>query len=110
MGGRIEVISYTVSSNGTLICCHCFDAAADGGSGVAAVVAVLRTLDKATPAVVDADLVTKERRSSSLLLLLLLLDEENNVVLCERGVPRLLVGVKAATLLLTAARASMADE
>ena len=109
--GESKSISYTVSSNGTLICCHCFDAdAADAGSGVAAVVAVVKTDDRATPAVVDADLVTKERRSSSLLLLLLLLDEENNVVLCERGVPRLLVGVKAATLLLTAARASMADE
>ena len=56
---------------------------------------------------VDADLVTKERRSSSLLILLLL-DEVNNAVLCER-VPRL-VGAKADTLLLTAARASMADE
>ena len=105
--GESKSISYTVSSNGTLICCHCFDAdAADAGSGVAAVVAVVKTDDRATPAVVDADLVTKERRSSSLLLLLLL--DENNVVLCER-VPRL-VGAKADTLLLTAARASMADE
>ena len=104
--GESKSISYTVSSNGTLICCHCFDAdAADAGSGVAAV--VVRTVDKATPAVVDADLVTKERRSSSLLLLLLL--DENNVVLCERVPPRL-VGAKAATLLLTAARASMAAE
>ena len=105
--GESKSISYTVSSNGTLICCHCFDAdAADAESGVAAVPAV-RTVDRATPAVVDADLVTKERRSSSLLILLLL-DEVNNAVLCER-VPRL-VGAKADTLLLTAARASMADE
>ena len=106
--GESKSISYTVSSNGTLICCHCFDAdAADAGSGVAAVVAVVKTDDRATPAVVDADLVTKERRSSSLLILLLLA-EVNNAVLCER-VPRL-VGAKADTLLLTAARASMADE
>ena len=94
-----------MSSNGTLICCHCFDAAAEAGSG--AFVVAVRIVDRATPAVVDADLVTKERRSSSLLILLLL-DEVNNAVLCER-VPRL-VGAKADTLLLTAARASMADE